>query len=226
MRVFQESEGGGNGIRKQRIAIPEGARNGRLAWKEGTMVTGASVIWTIGHSSRSIDDFLFLLRENSIRIVADVRSWPRSRRHPHFDGGALRASLGNAGIAYRHFPGLGGRRKPSMPAGTSPNGFWKVEGFRNYADHALSRQFGQALAELMECAAAAATAMLCAEADPDQCHRRIIGDHLMARGWRVLHILGPADLREARMNDAARISPNGTVTYPPIQTELFPEGPV
>lgn len=178
-------------------------------------------LWTIGHSNRALEAFLHLLRAHDIRRVADVRSWPGSRRHPRFARTALERSLGAAGIAYRHLPGLGGRRGPQALGRPSPNGFWEVPGFRNYADYALTPPFAEALEDLVTLGRAQPTAILCAEAHPSRCHRRILTDHLLARGIEVVHILGPGRSEPAERADAARITPDGVVIYPPRQPGLF-----
>ncbi len=178
-------------------------------------------LWTIGHANRSIDGFLALLAASDIALLADVRSWPGSRRHPHFAYEALDRSLAEAGIAYRHLPGLGGRRGRQPLGRPSPNGSWRPGGFRNFADYALTAPFADALAELLRLARDRPTAIMCAEADPARCHRRIITDHLLARGVTVFHILDATRIESARITDAARVNPDGVVTYPPQQPGLF-----
>ncbi len=187
----------------------------------GPVPAERSRLWTIGHSNRGFAEFLDLLQAHGIRLVADVRSWPGSRRHPQFGRVALERGLEAVGIAYRHLPGLGGRRGPQALGTPSPNGFWEVPGFRNYADYALTPAFAEALEELIALGRAQPTAILCAEAHPSRCHRRIITDHLLARGIEVVHILDAGRSEPAEMTDAARIAPNGVVTYPPQQPGLF-----
>jgi uncharacterized protein (DUF488 family) len=167
-------------------------------------------VYTIGHSTRGIPEFLDLLVENGVRLLVDVRRFPVSQRFPHFTGPALAASLGQAGIAYRHEPGLGGHREP-RPG--SPNTALRAAAFRGYADHMATPAFREALARLQEEAAARPTAFMCAEADPQRCHRQLLADALVARGARVLHILGPAHVEAHVLHPAARAAPDGTVVY-------------
>jgi uncharacterized protein (DUF488 family) len=150
-------------------------------------------IWTIGHSNRSWEAFRGLLAQASIGVVADVRRFPGSRRHPHFHREVLAASLEAAGVAYRHFAALGGRRHRRAPG--SPNTAWQVEAFNAFADHMATAEFQNALSALCEQAAHASTALLCSEALPWRCHRRLIADALIARGWTVWNILGPGQVR-------------------------------
>ena len=168
-------------------------------------------LWTIGHSNRTIEVFLELLESQSIRLLADVRRFPGSRKHPQFNGEALQASLSAAGIGYRHFVDLGGRRNQRLP--DSPNTAWRVQSFNAYADHLQSHEFQAALGELMELATEQRTAIMCSEALPWQCHRRIIADAFVARGWTVLDIMGTGKPKPHALTEFAKIS-DGTVTYP------------
>lgn len=143
-------------------------------------------LFTIGHSTRALDAFLGLLDRERIARVADVRRFAASRRHPQYAGPALGASLAAHGLSYRHWPDLGGRRRP-VP--DSPNGGWHNEGFRGYADYMQTAEFGAALDRLIADAATGPTAIMCAEAVPWRCHRWLIADALVARGHDVLHIL-------------------------------------
>jgi uncharacterized protein (DUF488 family) len=143
-------------------------------------------IWTIGHSTRSLEDFLALLRRDGIRQLADVRTFPASRRYPHFGRDALAPALAAAGIAYSHHPALGGRRRPRPD---SPNDGWRNSGFRGYADHMATPEFQRALDELVALGAHASAAIMCAEAVPWRCHRSLIADALIARGVDVLDIM-------------------------------------
>jgi uncharacterized protein (DUF488 family) len=142
-------------------------------------------IWTIGHSVRPLAEFLELLGAHGIVQLADVRTVPRSRRHPHFSREVLAASLADAGIAYRHMAELGGLRKPRRD---SVNTAWRVEGFRGYADYMETPAFEHALDGLVEWAGNAATAVMCAESVWWRCHRKLIADALVARGIEVRHI--------------------------------------
>ena len=145
-----------------------------------------SAIYTVGHSTRTLEAFLDLLRREGIRYLADVRRFPGSRRHPHFASAALALELRAAGIEYRHMPSLGGRRDPD-PA--SRNVGWRNASFRGYADHMATAEFQRALDELIEAGNRMATTVMCAEAVPWRCHRNLIADALVAREHEVRHIL-------------------------------------
>jgi uncharacterized protein (DUF488 family) len=167
-------------------------------------------IYTIGHSTRSLDDFLALLRVHRISQLADVRTVPKSRRHPHFAGEALARSLPEASVAYRHFAALGGLRKPRKD---SQNTAWRHESFRGYADHMETPAFQRALDDLMAWSGGAPTVVMCAEAVWWQCHRQLIADALVARAVEVRHIMsaGPAPLHT--LTAFARVH-DGRLTYP------------
>jgi uncharacterized protein (DUF488 family) len=171
----------------------------------------AQTVWTIGHSSHPIERFIELLAGQSIGLVADVRRFAASRAHPHFNGPELAASLAAAGIGYRHFSELGGRRSQRLP--DSPNTAWRVEAFNAYADHLQTAEAKAALEVLARIAAETPTAFLCAEALPWQCHRRIIADHLLAAGWTVLDIMPAGKATPHKLPDFARVQ-DGFVTYP------------
>lgn len=179
------------------------------------MSTAGGVIWTVGHSTRSAADFIALLRAHEIGLVADVRRFPASRRHPHFSREQLEPTLAGAGIGYHWLPDLGGRRAPEKE---SVNTGWRESGFRGYADYMSTSSFDSALSELASAAVARRTAIMCAEAKWWQCHRRLIADALLARGWEVRHIqshaaaaahklLPPAHLRSGRLTYEAEQSP-------------------
>ena len=173
-------------------------------------------IWTIGHSTRTADDLLALLAASSVALVADVRKYPMSRRLPQFNRDEFARFLGIAGVKYQHFEALGGRRdRTKDEAARSPNHAWRVEAFNAYADHAATPEFEHALAELEALATARRTAILCAEALPWQCHRRIIADALIARGWGVIDIIGAGKVEPHAMTPFARVE--GTrVSYPEL----------
>jgi uncharacterized protein (DUF488 family) len=177
------------------------------------------IVYTIGHSTRTIDDFIALLSGENIARVVDVRAFPMSRRHPQFNRENLETSLTAAGIAYRHMPAFGGRRGTPRE-GRSRNGLWRVDAFRNYADHAETPEFAAALDELETLASEKPTAFMCAEAVWWQCHRRLIADYMLARGWRVLHIMAPGKTTEAELTPGAIVHPDGTLSYPPAQPRL------
>jgi uncharacterized protein (DUF488 family) len=167
-------------------------------------------IWTIGHSTRSIEEFFALLTAHEIRCLVDVRRFPASRRHPHFHADVLRASLAEAGIDYEHRVALGGRRS-ARPDSTNLG--WRTAGFRGYADHMQTGEFQRALEELMAYGTKQKTAVMCAEAVPWRCHRQLIADALVARGWTVRHILGP-DRSENHRLTAFALNDQGHLTYP------------
>jgi uncharacterized protein (DUF488 family) len=165
----------------------------------------ARQIWTIGHSTRSADDFVALLHAHDINGLADVRTIPRSRRHPHFTRGALAARLAGEGIEYRHFPALGGLRKPKTD---SRNVGWRNVSFRGYADHMQSPDFARGMDELLSFGAERRVAVMCAEAVWWQCHRMLISDALAARNVEVQHIVsqrGRTAVQPHRLTPFARI---------------------
>jgi uncharacterized protein (DUF488 family) len=171
-------------------------------------------IWTIGHSTRSADEFLELLRASAIEGLADVRSIPRSRRHPHFGRDVLDARLKKGGIEYRHFAALGGLRKPRAD---SPNGAWRNEAFRGYADHMMTPEFAFALDELLKFGERHRVAVMCAEAVWWQCHRMLVSDALVAQEVDVQHIMsqrGSSSVQLHRLTPFAQIRSDRRVWYP------------
>lgn len=170
-------------------------------------------IWTVGHSTRTWEEFVAILRAFSIATLCDIRAWPSSRKFPQFNGENMREALSREGVAYRWMgDALGGRRKKGLGR-ASPNKAIRSEGFRNYADHMASATFRRAVDELVALAADAPTAVMCAEAHYFRCHRWLLSDALVARGLRVVHIVGPEESREHRLTPAAVVV-NGIVTYP------------
>jgi uncharacterized protein (DUF488 family) len=144
-------------------------------------------IWTIGHSTRTIDDFISLLEEHGIKVLADVRLLPGSKRYPQFNKEALAESLKAHAIRYEHFPELGGRRKPNAD---SRNTAWRNASFRGYADYMETDQFQKGVERLLALAREAGpTAIMCAEAVWWRCHRALVSDYLKARDIEVMHIL-------------------------------------
>ena len=174
-------------------------------------------IFTVGHSTHPLDAFVTLLRAHDIGLLADVRAYPRSRRHRHFNDESLAAELPSRGIAYRHLRALGGRRTPRPD---SPNAGWENDAFRAYADHALTDAFAAALVDLAERASATRTAVMCAEGLWWRCHRRLIADRLVAAGWTVHHIAPDGALTEHVLPPFAHPQTDGTVLYPP-PAQLF-----
>jgi uncharacterized protein (DUF488 family) len=172
------------------------------------------IVYTIGHSTRTADDLIALLREAGVSLLADVRAIPRSRTNPQFNIDALPSSLAAVGIGYWHFSALGGRRSRPRGSPPSPNGFWKNAGFRNYADYAMTEDFRRGLDALLALARNTACAVMCAEAVWWRCHRRIIADYLVAEGMTVRHILAPGQIEDATLTPEARAGPGRTLTYP------------
>lgn len=180
-------------------------------------------LYTIGHSTRTIEEFIALLREHAIELLIDVRRFPGSRRHPQFGSAALSASLAAAGIAYAHAEPLGGRRSAEAGA-ASPNTAWRNDAFRAYADYMATPPFRAALDRLIAHAKARTTVIMCAEAVPWRCHRRLITDALLARGIPVADITGPGAATPARLSEHAVVQPDCTVIYPAapgVQEDLF-----
>ena len=178
------------------------------------------VVYTVGHSTRTIDEFIALLAEAQVTRIVDVRAFPMSRRHPQFNRDTLAASLSNAGIDYRHLPALGGRRGATKGR-ASRNGLWRVDAFRNYADYAETATFAAAIETLAALARERPSAFMCAEAVWWQCHRRLIADYMLARGWEVVHLLGPGQRQEGAMTSGAIVQRDGTILYPPPQPPLL-----
>jgi len=161
-----------------------------------------SELLTIGHSNRSLEDFLSLLAGHRVARLVDIRRFPASRRHPHFGKDALAPTLASAGIDYVWMEDLGGRR-PRRPG--SPHTAWRVEAFAGYADYMETPPFAEAAARLLVLAAETRTAIMCAEALPESCHRRLVADWATVRGVSVAHILGRAALRPHSLPDFARV---------------------
>jgi len=169
-------------------------------------------IYTIGHSNRSFRHFVALLQAHAVGRLMDVRRHPGSRTFPHFNRHNLWASLARRGIDYTWMEELGGRRR-NGPGGRSPHVALYSRGFRNYADHMSSEPFRRAVGELEDLARGGKSALMCAERFFWKCHRRLLSDYLVARGWCVLHILGPGEVREHELSDMARISDDGELIY-------------
>lgn len=169
---------------------------------------------TIGHSTRTVEAFVSLLREAGSDWVADVRTIPRSRTNPQFNADSLPDRLAREGMGYRHLAMLGGLRGRRRGAGPSPNGLWENASFRNYADYAMTQGFRDGLAELRVLHGRHTCAIMCAEAVWWRCHRRIIADYLLATGESVLHILGPHHLVPATITPGAQVQLDGSLLYP------------
>jgi uncharacterized protein (DUF488 family) len=165
------------------------------------------MIHTVGHSNRPIAGFIALLRDAGVRVLVDVRRYPVSRRHPQFSRESLPAALLAAGVTYQHEADLGGHREPRPD---SPNTAWRADAFRGYADHMATAPFREALARV---AALERAAVMCAEAEPKGCHRRLLADALHARGVAVRHLIGPGRVEDHRLHPRAQLRPDGTLVY-------------
>ncbi len=170
-------------------------------------------VYTIGHSTRSIEEFFGLLREFNIRVLVDIRRYPSSRKFPHFNSDMLWESLGEGGVEYMWFEALGGRRHGSVND-HSPNTLLRSPGFRNYADHMLTEEFSAAIQELISVASNSKTAIMCAEMLYWRCHRMLVSDFLTAQGIIIEHILGPGNLRTHELTKGAVITGERKVIYP------------
>lgn len=168
--------------------------------------------YTIGHSTRSIDAFVGLLREADVRLVADVRTIPRSRTNPQYNEDVLPETLADFQIAYQHIAALGGLRGHKRDIPETVNAFWQNQSFHNYADYALSESFRAGLTHLRDLGHGTTCAIMCAEAVWWRCHRRIIADYLLAAGETVFHILGARHIDPAHITEAAHAGPDG-LTY-------------
>jgi uncharacterized protein (DUF488 family) len=167
-------------------------------------------LYTIGHSTRRIDEFLALLQAHGIQQLVDVRTAAGSRRNPQFMKNELSRTLAAHAIRYTHIPTLGGFRKPRAD---SPNAAWRNASFRGYADYMQTPEFERALAELLDLAARAPTAVMCAESVPWRCHRSLIADAVVARGLTAGHITSPYRCNAHMLTSFARVE-SGRVTYP------------
>jgi uncharacterized protein (DUF488 family) len=173
-------------------------------------------ILTVGHSTHEPEAFLDLLRGAGVALLVDVRRFPSSRRMPWFDAAELRGSLREAGIDYLHLPQLGGRRRP-VPG--SPNGGWPVGQFQGYADHMASAEFADGLERLVGLGRERRTAVMCAEAQWTRCHRRLLADALVARGWGVTHVGSRGQAEPHRLTEFAVVD-GERLSYPPVQASL------
>ena len=178
-----------------------------------------ATIFTIGHSTRTIAEFVALLRQVAVDLLIDVRSIPRSRTNPQFNADALPETLDGAGMSYRHLPALGGLRHRKKGAAPSPNTLWRVAAFRNYADYAATDAFRMGLDELRARAHDHRCAIMCAEAVWWRCHRRIIADYLLAAGVPVAHIMGLDKIDPATLTPGVRLLPGGRLVYPAAAEE-------
>jgi uncharacterized protein (DUF488 family) len=170
-------------------------------------------VFTIGHSTRGICDFIALLREVGTDLLVDVRSVPRSRAQPQFNADALAQALAAAGISYHHLAELGGLRRRQKHASAPANTLWRNESFRNYADYAATDAFRAGLNQLLAFSSQCRCTVMCAEAVWWRCHRRIIADRLLATGVPVMHIMGHNRIDAATFTPGARVLSDGTLIY-------------
>lgn len=178
--------------------------------------------FTIGHSTRPLEDFAGLLKEADVRRVVDVRTVPRSRRNPQYNGDILPASLAEFRIGYEHIAALGGLRAHQRDVPSTANAFWENQSFHNYADYAMGEGFRSGFNRLRELGHRERCAIMCAETLWWRCHRRIISDYLIAAGEKVFHILEAGKIEPAQMTSAARPGPGGTLVYPADVAEPAP----
>ena len=168
------------------------------------------VIYTIGHATHPIDEFIRILAAHGVETIVDVRTIPRSRHNPQFNRETLPGSLAAAGIGYVHGSGLGGLRRPR---GTELNAGWRNASFRGYADYMQTPEFAEALTGLIESARSSRTAIMCAEAVPWRCHRSLVADALVARGIAVEHIMSAAARKPHTLTPFAKVD-GDSITYP------------
>jgi len=179
----------------------------------GTKRVRGVTLYTVGHSTRTIEELVAILASADVRRVVDIRKIPRSRTNPQYDAETLPASLAPHGTAYTLMAALGGRRGKSKQAGDE-NAGWQVQAFRNYADYAETAEFRAALDELLALAVREPCAIMCSEAVWWRCHRRIVSDHVLARGVPVVHLLSETKHEPAQPTPFAVFGRDGRVTYP------------
>ncbi len=172
----------------------------------------STAIYTIGHSTRELDEFIGILQSYGIDFLADVRTVPRSRRVPHFNTDTLPHELEKAGIGYAHLEKLGGLRKTTA---ASPNKAWRNASFRGYADYMQTPEFAEGIAELLALAQERTVAIMCAEAVPWRCHRSLVGDALLVRGITVIDIFDARKSQPEKITSFAEVS-GTTITYPEV----------
>lgn len=180
------------------------------------LVPPEATVWTLGHSTRTWEEFIGLLREHRIELLADVRHYPSSARVPWTNGPVLAARLGEAGLGYEHLVDLGGYREPRPD---SKNGGWRNAGFRGYADHMDTEAFRASLERLVAFGKQRRTAIMCAEAVPWRCHRGLLSDALLVHGVRVIHILAPGKAQAHVLTPFATVR-GGRIVYPPARDKV------
>lgn len=178
--------------------------------------------FTIGHSNRSLQDFVALLRENEIALVTDIRKMPGSRTNPQFNQQIIHDELARHQISYEHMAALGGLRRKIANGSMNTTGLWTNKSFRNYAEYALTEPFLAGIRHLIDRGHQQRCAFMCSEAVWWRCHRRIVADYLIANGETVFHIMGEGRLDRARLTAGAIVQPDRTVHYP---LPMPPDGP-
>lgn len=176
--------------------------------------------FAVGHSNRTLEDFVELLRATRIQLVEDIRKFPMSRGNPQFNEHRLADALAGSQIAYEHLAALGGRRGKSQTVAPQVNDLWTNESFHNYADHALTPEFRAGLEHLLEQGRKRRCVIMCAEAVWWRCHRRIVTDYLIASGESVVHIVGPGRLEPAHLTPGAVVRADKSVVYATAQQPL------
>ncbi|EKT4524347.1 DUF488 domain-containing protein [Pseudomonas putida] len=162
-------------------------------------------VFTVGHSTRSIEAFVALMRSFGVQVVVDIRTVPRSRTNPQYNLDVLPGLLQQEGMDHRRIAALGGLRKKSKTVAPHTNGLWRNRSFHNYADHALGAEFAAGLDELIELSEARRCAIMCSEAVWWRCHRRIVADHLLVRGIEVMHIMDIGKATRAQLTPGAEV---------------------
>ena len=185
-------------------------RLNRQTQRDANPAADRPTLFTIGHSTRTLDELVAILKAFGVATLADVRTVPRSRRVPWFNAETLGADLARFGLAYVPMTELGGLRKAKPD---SPNTAWRNASFRGYADYMQTPAFEAGLERLIDTASAAPTAVMCAEAVPWRCHRSLIGDAMIARGWHVVDLMGEKTAKPHNLTEFARVEGN-KVTYP------------
>ncbi len=170
--------------------------------------------YTVGHSTRSLDELAALLAVADVKLLVDIRTVRKSRTNPQYGQDVLPDGIAAFGVAYEPIAALGGLRGKSKTIAPDVNGLWQNQSFHNYADYALSEEFEQGLAHLIALGRERRCAIMCSEAVWWRCHRRIVADHLLARGETVFHLMGEHRVEPARLTEGAVLAPEGTVLYP------------
>lgn len=181
--------------------------------------------YTIGHSNRTLDELVAMLRAVDVTLLVDIRKMTRSRTNPQFNEATLPDALAAADIGYEHIAELGGLRGKSRDVPDALNGFWTNRSFHRYADYALSPEFRAGLARLIALGEQQRCALMCSEAVWWRCHRRIVSDYLLARGETVLHIMGLNRVEPARITAGATVRDDGAVVYPDADGDTQEDAP-